>query len=158
VVVVVGRVATVAGVSGGGGGGARRERGGRPQVGPARSRRWRRHGFLRRRRRAPLDLAADARLPALRGRCRSGRVAPAARPLVVPPLQQHVTDAAAGRARGGIGRVGCVVVRVVARWAPAGRQRRRRLQRAGAQRLRLERGGGEAGAVGCHGRGAVVFV
>jgi hypothetical protein len=158
-----------------------RERGGRAQVGPPRVRpaggRW--HALLRRRRRAPLDLAADADaalpangapldlaasggLPGLRGRRRGGRVAPAAGPLVVPPLQQHVADAGRGRG-GGVGRVRSVVMRVVARRAPTGRRRGRRLRRAGAQRrLGVERGrgevGGEAGAVGGHGRRVVVLV
>jgi len=81
-------------------------------------------------------------------------------------VQQHVADdgeSAAGGARGGgVGGVGGVVVRVLARWAPAGRRRRkrRRLRRAGAQRLGLVRGGrevrGEAGAIRGHGRGVVV--
>jgi hypothetical protein len=158
-----------------------RERGGRAQVGPPRVRpaggRW--HALLRRRRRAPLDLAADADaalpangapldlaasggLPGLRGRRRGGRVAPAAGPLVVPPLQQHVADAGRGRG-GGVGRVRSVVMRVVARRAPTGRRRGRRLRRAGAQRrLGVEWGrgevGGEAGAVGGHVRCVVVLV
>jgi hypothetical protein len=170
--VVVGRVVAAGGSGGGGGGGAGREGGRRPQVRSARGGWRRRHELLRvrRRRRAPLDLdpATDGRLSALRGRRRGGgRVAPAARPLLVPPLQQHVADdgaaAAAGGARGGgVGGVGgVVVVRVVARWAPAGhRGERRRLRRAGPQRLGLVRGGRqvrcEAGAIRGHGRGVVL--
>lgn len=169
---VVGRVVAAGGSGGGGGGGAGREGGRRPQVRSARGGWRRRHELLRvrRRRRAPLDLdpATDGRLSALRGRRRGGgRVAPAARPLLVPPLQQHVADdgaaAAAGGARGGgVGGVGgVVVVRVVARWAPAShRGEGRRLRRAGPQRLGLVRGGRqvrcEAGTIRGHGRGVVL--
>lgn len=148
----------VVGVSAGGAG---REGGGGPQVGPARDGgggRGRRHELLRGRRRAALDLAVDAAAaqPALRGggRGRRGRrVAPAAGPLVVAPLQQHVAGVGA---RGG--RVGGVAMSVVPRRAPGSGRLRRRRARPRGLRGGVRLGGGEVGGQpGTVGGGVVVF-